>query len=441
MKKIFIPILTITTFTSLGHTETLSLDQVWSKINSQSAAIEASQLQTESLVLTKERASRHWLPKIYIDAKGFQTNNPGNSFVGLLEQRSLTQNDFNPESINHPETHFYTRGALGIDWALYEGNMKSHQVDFIQNSLNAQESMTHQVRLEQYSQVAQSYASIAILIQHKNKIQDLNQKMSSLIKNYQLGQKSNPVGYSGLLGMKSLSNRLTGLINQFNAQINSDYNILKEMGLNNLQWLPVIKDVTTFADQNFFLNQQNLNHSESYKLQAVQKTTQAIESLAHMEKAKFLPRIGAFAESALFKSNRDTADSYIAGIYLQWSLFDSSNYGSLKEADLKHQAMQKNSVAFTQQENAEKIALREALTALQSNLNLLSESEKILIEQTQVTETLFKNGSLSALQFVEVLNRRTDLITQKSEAELNYIKTASQYTKKQPHNLNKSENQ
>ena len=47
-------------------------------------------------------------------------------------------------------------------------------------------------------------------------------------------------------------------------------------------------------------------------------------------------------------------------------------------------------------------------------------------EQTRVTETLFKNGSVNTLQLVEVLSRRADLIVSQTEAHLGLIKTSAE---------------
>ena len=121
---------------NFAKAETLSFSTVWSQINNNSAAQQSSKLQTEALSEAQSRSSRHWLPRIYLDARGYQTNDPGASFFGLLEQRSIGQADFDPNAINHPESNVYTRGALGLDWAVYEGGIKSSQVDFFKHSVS-----------------------------------------------------------------------------------------------------------------------------------------------------------------------------------------------------------------------------------------------------------------------------------------------------------------
>jgi outer membrane protein TolC len=431
MKRIILLSL-ILTLPQISLAENLSFSKVWSQINAESKAVQASHLQLESLNESKARAQRHWLPRIYLGAQTYQTNDPGASFFGLLSQRSLLQSDFNPDLINHPDTKTYTKGTLGIDLPLYEGGMKSSQVDLYNNLAKAQEYSTSQVQLEQFSEVALSYASIAVLNEQKNKISELSIQIEKLLKNYQLGNRSNPVGYSGLLGMKSVQNRLMGLKQQYDAQIKAYYAMFKEYGVKDDNWSPVMTSSTEFVEK--YLIRKNSSES-SYKVQSIKSNTQASEEAALMEKAHFLPRVGAFAETQAFKSDRDTADSYIAGLYLQWNLFDAASFGTLKEARLKADSTRKFSEALDQQERAEKLALNESLKAYQQNIQLLNDSYKLMIEQTKMTETLFKNGSINALQFVEVLSRRADLITQQGEAEIGLVKAATQMITKQNFNV------
>ncbi|MCB0407232.1 MAG: TolC family protein, partial [Bdellovibrionales bacterium] len=194
---------------------------MWSEINASSAAQQAAKFQLESTQEAKSRASRHWLPTVYLDAKTYQTNDPGASFFGLIQQRSLQTTDFNANSINHPDAAVYTRGALGVNLALYEGGMKSAQVDMLKHSEVAEENIYAQTRLNQYAQVGVIYGQLGVLEKKQDQLTYLKAQVEKLLKNYQLGSRSNPVGHSGLLGMKSLANRIEGLLIQFQAQSQS----------------------------------------------------------------------------------------------------------------------------------------------------------------------------------------------------------------------------
>lgn len=415
--------------TSHLKAETLSFADVWQKVTSSSPALKGAKLKVESLNTGLSRAENHWLPKVYLDARSYRTNDPGSAFFGLLEQRKVESSDFLPDSLNQPDTQTFTRGAVGLDLALYEGGMKDAQVELYKRLSISEKLASSQIEIDQYAGTGLAYGSIASIQKQKLKLKDLSEEITKLMKNYQLGQKSNPVGYSGLLGMKSLANRISGLIEQLEAQEKSSYAALKEMGVQESNWTPKTIDVKTFVDQ-FFAEKPQDSKTQSYKSQSQLQASLANLEASRMEKARYLPRVGAFAESYFFSGNRDTGNGYTAGLYLQWSLFDPSDFGKYKEASLGAQAAAQFSEAGVQQENAIRSGLIETDKALRSNLVRLEESDKLLSEQTKVSSQLFKNGSINALQFVEILNRRTDLIMQQSEAEMGLLKVSSEKIQK-----------
>lgn len=405
-----------------ARAETVPFDKVWSSIAQNSPGLKAADLQTQAAAEAKDRAGRHWLPRLYIDAKAYQTNAPGQSFFGLLEQRSLRQSDFNPDYINNPDSETFTRGALGVDLPLYEGGLKSAQVG-LQNHLHqSQAKEATGAKVEQYSQAANAYGTIGLLEKQRQKLLGLKQVIERLLKNYQIGVKSNPVGYSGLLGLKSLANRAQGVLVQYEAQLEAAHLNLKELGFAIANWSPQEYETVTFVEK--YLNSQNIE--PSFQTESLKEKYLIAQEVVRMEKARYLPRVGAFAESYIFNGRRDSANGYTAGLYLQWNLFNSSDYGIHKEAQIKSMAAQKYSEAMEQKERAEKMSLDQTIGALKSNIRLLDDSQNILHEQSQVTEALFKNGSINALQFVEVLNRRVDLIVSQTEVGLSLLQASSQ---------------
>ena len=89
-----------------------------------------------------------------------------------------------------------------------------------------------------------------------------------------------------------------------------------------------------------------------------------------------------------------------------------------------------------QNEKVEYTALIDAQDAVIHSLSLVKESESYLEEQTKISHNLFKNGLINALQYVEVLSRRVDLIKQKSSAESEFVSIRSQLAKNFSDNQN-----
>ena len=113
-------------------------------------------------------------------------------------------------------------------------------------------------------------------------------------------------------------------------------------------------------------------------------------------------------------------------MYLQWSLFDSSERFRYKEALLNYQAFDSEVLAKNQEEKTQIKIFEEREKSLYANFDILQQSDQILNDQLQVVTKLFRSGNISALQLVEVLNRRLDVLTQKIDVELQVVKVRTE---------------
>lgn len=410
---------------AIALSETLSFEQVWNKVKKSSSAIEATELLKQSVEEAYRRSNRHWMPRLYLDIKAYQTNDPASNFMGLLEQRSVAMTDFNPSDINGPVSKTFGRGALGVDLPIYEGGSQVAHSDLMDAQLKVAVLRSAQVKNNLYAETATSYIGLANLETQKNKISNLKKNLDSWLKGYQIGSTSNPVGYSGLLGMKALNGRLQSLLIMYQTQESIHYKNLQELGVNSTSWSTEKTSVTEFV-KSYFLS---LKSTSDFSLdnQISQQQTKVAKSESDMQKSKYLPRLGAFAESYLFTGDKNTKSGYTAGLYLQWSLFNPDEYGSYAEAQLKMQALQKQSGLQHTQNQTELYSLNQTIKLLTENLKILEETSSAFDQQIRISEKLFRNGSINALQLLDVLNRYTDLIVQQAESENKLIETATRW--------------
>ncbi len=404
----------------------LAFQEAWKIIASESKAQKASNYELEAAEEAKSRSKLHWLPRVYVDAKGYQTNDPGMSFFGTLSQRSVTAADFNPASLNHPESRWYTRGAIGLDLPLFEGGMKAAQVEMQGHFADGKRNSARQAKVGQFAEVAHIYGSLIGLGEQREKLESLNSSLDRLLKAYRIGDRSNQVGYSGLLGLKTLQNRLQGLLAENRASMKAQRAALEEMGLRREGWVPEKVKVQEFIQRAFASERRG----ESAATGALKGMALASEARARMEKARYLPRVGVFAEEYLFSGSRKTDNGFSAGLYLRWNLFSAEDYGIAKEASLSAAAFEMQALAAAEQEKAELRGASEAIEAVRENLELMEGSEALLEEQTKIAESLFRNGSINALQLVEVLSRRADLIVAHNDAKLSSLKLHAERARK-----------
>jgi hypothetical protein len=110
-----------------------------------------------------------------------------------------------------------------------------------------------------------------------------------------------------------------------------------------------------------------------------------------------------------------------------WELFNADSYNKFSEARAKTMAAEAKLLSGKQQESIMRENLRTSKITLEKNLVLLDKSNDLLNEQSKNATKLFRSGLLNALQLAELMNRRVDVIEQKSRAELQYLEISTRF--------------
>lgn len=411
------------------HSETTdySFQKLWALTRAHSPELAAAQHELQAAKLGESRAALHWVPRLYATAQGYSTNDPARSFMSLLDQRQITGTDFSPAALNEPESRVYETGTLGIDLPLFEGGAQVSLAAAAQEGRKAQEWQLQAEQKGQYVALASRYAELLALQKEQEDLDQLSQKVQTTIEQYRIGSRSNPVGYSGLLGLKNLANRLQGLLNQNHSQQTS----LRDQIRSNVpeipsDWVPPLESVSNFLDEHLPVSEEEAKALPP-AAQAAQANADRLEKMKGVQTAQWLPRIGLFAEGDLTNGDQATATSYTSGAYLQWNLFSASNIDAEAQADQEAQAARSQAQALIQQAGVSRREAQQQRQALQENLKLMDNSAQMLEEQTRTAIDLFKNGSINALQLVEVLSRRADLLTNILDAEMGLVNAAATY--------------
>jgi outer membrane protein TolC len=404
------------------------LDELIKASNQNSLAQKAAKESVEASSLEQKRSSMHWLPQVYLSGQSFLTNDPGTALFGKLSQREIKNSDFLSDSLNHPDTSLYSKAVLGINLPLYEGGQKLAMNKAMTSQNEAKKSEAQSVQSEFYSEVVKNYLLSKNLFLEKNDLVKINSKINNVISGYQIGNKSNQLGYSGLLGLKSLKNKISSLLFENAARSSASKNALVELSgsvvvlnfSNNSSLHSLLKEYLIYPERSY---------APSSKVQSFFQNAKSAKEIIDAEKSRNLPRIGLFGEGYAFNGDRSLGKGYTTGIYINWNLFSANDYGVDREALHKSKAAQYFAEASMQKEKIEYESLANAIEASNRALLLVDESENYLEEQTKISHNLFKNGLINALQYVEVLSRRVDLIKLKRNAENELIGLHSQLAK------------
>lgn len=410
----------------------IPFSELWKRVSAHSPAQKASSLEAQSAQVAADRAARHWYPRVFTEGRAYSTNDPGTSFISVLNQRQITQNDFIPEALNNPPSAFFQKLTAGLDFPLFEGGSRVAMADAAEAGARAKQLAEKAMRNREYSAVSRLYGHLLAYLDQLEQLENLKQSIEGVLSSYRVGERENPVGYSGLLGLKNLKNRVDGNIVDSQARARSVREVLKQLAVELPEdWRPADQTVTAFADLYMKVPMNGPaardSSNDSAQVRAMYLSAEAAENAVTAERARFIPRLGVFAQTDVMSGTRDISGSYTAGAYLQWELFSAPNFGAVKQAKLNARAAEAGADAARLRELNEVTESIAAATALEKNLDLLHESSRLLSEQTDTSRRLFRNGSINALQFVEVLSRRADLIASFAQARTQYLDVKSNW--------------
>ncbi len=393
--------------------------EIWSRIRSQSPGLRASDKDRAAAEQAATRARNHWYPKVTLDSRAYVTNDAGLTFFSLLGERRADQPDFAPPQLNHPGSSLWEKASIIVDLPLYEGGQKTAIADATNLAVSAQDSAKAAAVQMELAQAAREYALILSHGSDDSALRELDKRVDDLIKRYQLGSKTNPVGYAGALGLRSLQARLHGLLERNTAARKSLLAAISvRAGMETGSWTPAAVRYDTMLNETLGIGPAD--EPSSYT-RAMYDGAKVADGMKEAEKARHRPRAGFFVQGDFTNGDRATGASYVTGLYLQWSLFDASNNGAYEQGSLQAEAMRLRADQQAQNDTIGRIQTREALLATERNLKLIDESLELSDEQIRTSEMLFRNGSINALQLAEVLSRRADLVLARGEAERNWI--------------------
>ncbi|MEK6623715.1 MAG: TolC family protein [Bdellovibrionota bacterium] len=420
MKKALLIMFLFAAANSFAEAEAVKcFDEIWQIFYQKSYLIQAARDEQESSSLAFDRANRHWFPRAFISGQVFSTDDPGQIFFNNLGQRSITPVDFVPSSLNNPKKEIYQVGTIGLQLPLYEGGSKVAQSSMMELILQARVLEIEARKTKEYAELVKRYGEVLISSKSADDLVNLKEQLSKIMTTYQVGAKSSPVGYSGLLGLKAVHHRILGLMAKFRLQIESDkFWIAKKVDIN-ASWTPDLSsNLATYLEKNL---ENTFSHSNSSLLMANLLEVNALGKMREVEQARFLPQIGLFAQNNLYNGARDFQNSQMFGINLTWDLFNNDSYGRIAETRAKYRGAEAKIAAARQDEMIAHNNLAASKAVLEENIKLLSDTDTLLKEQTINAMKLFKSGLISALQLSEVINRRVDLTENKSNAENQYL--------------------
>lgn len=388
----------------------LPFPKIWEQVVKNSPETKSILLEKESSDKSIDRLSRYWMPSLYANSQIISTNDPTLTFMNYLGEGQVRQDDFITSHLNSPSNNVFNSTQIGVDFLLYDGDSRVSYLKSQSHYSKALDYEQKEILLKQYMRTISEYSQIILVQNYENEVTSIEKNLTSIIKNYHVGERSNPIGYSGLLSLKSIQNKINSIKEEITSKIKISKKTLNLMsGNENINWntnsIPIEKFVSTY----FFNPDES---SKSYQFQAEIEKSNSINEKITSDNAKYLPKVGVFSQANIYGGDRGVNPAYVLGAYLKFN-FTPSDYGSAEETTLIAQAKKEGAQALALSESISKNISQQNIESIKNKLVLLKNDENITDEQIKVLTKLFNNGNISMSQIADILNKRIDLIINK----------------------------
>jgi outer membrane protein TolC len=393
-----------------GATKLLKLDEAITATISNNKTIQLAKLDESIAAANYKQTEAIYLPQVGFSYTAFSTNNPLNAFGFKLQQKSISQNDFNPALLNHPGStpDFMTKlevqqPLLNMDM-VYKRKAAEKQTELYQyKTQRTKEYLIFEVQ-KAYLQLQLAYDAVKVLdeaLQTTKSVytftdnhfkQGLIQKSDLLNAQVQVTTVETNVAKANS-NIRNASDFLSLLMGQPDGIV---YTVDHSLQTNLTEKDTTTKIAASRAD-----------------LVAMQKAIEATDLMITSNKKSYLPKLNAFGSYQLNDNSMlgFGANAYMAGVQLSWDIFK----GNSTKNTIATQTLERKKLAdqLTQQQEQSQLELNKAYRDL-ADAQFDMQQQKASIEQATESLTILQNRYNQGLvNTTDVLMATTQLSQQK----------------------------
>jgi len=388
----------------------LSLNEAITATLNNNKAVQLAKLDENIAASNYKQTEAMYLPQVGFSYTAMSTNNPLNAFGFKLQQKSITQNDFNPELLNSPGAtgHFTTKlevlqPLINMD-LLYKRKAAAKQTELYQyKTQRTKEYLTFEVQ-KAYLQLQFAYDAVKVL-------EEALQTSKSVYTFTDNHFKQGLIQKSDVLNVQVQVTTVETNLAKANSNIRnaSDYlSLLMGQG----DGIIYIVD-NAVQTENSFTNTVTKIAALRSDFVAMQKAIEASDLMIQSNKMSYYPKLNAFG-SYQFNDNRMLgfgANAYLAGVQLSWDIFK----GNRTKNAITTQTLERNKLSeqLTQQKEQSQLELNKAYRDL-ADAQFDIKQQKLSIEQAtealQILQNRFQQGLVNT---TDVLQASTQLSQQK----------------------------
>jgi outer membrane protein TolC len=391
-------------------TKQLKLDEAITATISNNKTIQLAKLDESIAAANYKQTEAIYLPQVGFSYTAFSTNNPLNAFGFKLQQKSISQNDFNPALLNHPggTPDFMTKlevqqPLINMDM-LYKRKAAAKQTELYQfKSQRTKEYLIFEVQ-KAYLQLQLAYDAVKVL---EEALQTTKSVYTFTDNHFKQGliQKSDLL--NAQVQVTTVETNLAKA--KSNIRNASDYLSLLMGQPDGVVYTAEHSLQTPLADKDT-ITKIAANRADFV---AMQKAIEATDLMITSNKKSYLPKLNAFGSYQLNDNSMlgFGANAYMAGVQLSWDIFK----GNSTKNTIATQTLERKKLAeqLTQQQEQSQLELNKAYRDL-ADAQFDMQQQKASIEQATESLTILQNRYNQGLvNTTDVLMATTQLSQQK----------------------------
>lgn len=392
-------------------TRDLSLDEAISATIDHNRTLQLANLDITIASANFKQTEAIYLPQVGLSYTGMSSNNPLNAFGFKMQQKSITQNDFNPDLLNHPagtpdfttklelmqplinmDMLYMRKGAeKQIEVYQYKKQRTKEYIIFEVQKAYLQLQLAYKAKLVLEDALVTSKAVYLFTDNHFK--QGLIQKSDLLNVQVQIASVENNLA-KAKSAIRNSSDYLSLLMGVPGGSIYTT-NVTVETGNKNADSIEAVPS----------------NRSD---FEAMRKAIEASDLMIKSSKMSNLPKLNAFGSYQLNDSRMlgFGAGAYLAGIRLSWNIFK----GNTTKNTMAAQTLERNKLAVQLEQQKE-----QSQTELSKTKREMADSQFEIAQQTKAIEQASESLRILQNRYEQGLVNTTDVMlsaTQLSQQKL-----------------------
>ncbi len=324
--------------------ENLDIDQAIFMLKNKNLELRISHFNEQMKAYETAAAKGNHYGKLDVTVSGMRSNDAGNVFGFKLQSREATFGDFGiaeltgtpddfytaPQALNYPEARNHYQSKISYMLPLYTGGKLSEYGRITEAMHRMSQWDTQKLINEKIFQTKKAFYDISLV---ENYIVNLSKIIKNISRLESIVKSMGEEGYAQAVDLLEVQARKAEAESMYNqAKLNKDlaYQFLSFLLNTEVSSIKKVNDMAPIPEVDR-LEVENNNIDIQKALLGLQISEMAV----NVEKANYLPTIGAFgeygsADDEMWNEFRDK-DAYTVGVQLKWNIFN----GGIDEANLE----------------------------------------------------------------------------------------------------------